>query len=169
MEIMMCVCVCVSVSRKKISSQQQRWGSEEEKMAGNSHAPTVQNTYTALALNDSSDLPPSPMSPMTSAMGIDPKWEFPRENIDLQDELAVGQFTVLYKGVAKGLKDNRSCNVAVKSLRGVYVCACVVVDVGNWGIKRNWKRVVLNYIPVNVHYIMLQINHIASQGNSIKL
>jgi len=77
------------------------------------------NSYTtALALNSHSDLPPSPISPMTSAMGIDPKWEFPRENITLQDELAVGQFTVLYKATARGLKDNRLCDITVKSLKG---------------------------------------------------
>ena len=52
-------------------------------------------------------------------MGIDPKWEFPRDNITLQDELAVGQFTVLYKATAKGIsRDNRLCEVTIKSLIG---------------------------------------------------
>ncbi len=88
-------------------------------MPGHPHVPPVMNTYTtALALDSQCDLPPSPLSPMTSAMGIDPKWEFPRENVTLQDELAVGQFTVLYKATARGLRDNRACDVTVKALRG---------------------------------------------------
>ena len=68
-------------------------------------------------MHDSSELPPSPLSPMASSIGIDPKYEFPRENIQLSDVLAEGQFTVLYKGVARNLKD-KPCEVAVKSLKG---------------------------------------------------
>lgn len=78
----------------------------------------VPNSYTALAVQNTSELPPSPLSPMTSSFGIDPKWEFPRENIQLSDTLAAGQFTVLYKGVAKGLRE-KPCEVAVKTLAGV--------------------------------------------------
>lgn len=81
-------------------------------------APAVQNTYTALALHDNAELPPSPMSPMTSAFGIDPKWEFPRENVTLSDVLAEGQFTVLYKGIARNLNREKPCEVAIKSLKG---------------------------------------------------
>ena len=82
-----------------------------------------QKTYTALALNDSSELPPSPIcTVMTSSVGIDPKWEFPRENILLLEVLSDGQFTILRKGIAKGFSDNKSCEVAVKSLRGMCVC-----------------------------------------------
>ena len=106
--------------RKENSSHHQEWNSDEDKVPHHSHTPAIMNSYTtALALNSHSDLPPSPMSPMTSTMGIDPKWEFPRENITLQDELAVGQFTVLYKATAKGIsRDNRLCEVTVKSLIG---------------------------------------------------
>ena len=76
-------------------------------------------TYTALALNDNPELPPSPVSTiLTHSVGVDPKWEFPRENIQIFEKLAGGQFTVLHKGIARGFKDNRSCEVAVKSLRG---------------------------------------------------
>ena len=88
----------------------------------------LQNTYTALALHDNSELPPSPLSPMISSIGIDakwefpsigidPKWEFPRENIQLSDVLAEGQFTVLYKGIARNLKD-KAFEVAVKAVKG---------------------------------------------------
>ena len=54
---------------------------------------------------------------MPSSVGIDPKWEFPRENIKPLDVLAEGQFTVLYKGVAKNLKE-KPCEVAIKALKG---------------------------------------------------
>lgn len=79
--------------------------------------PSIQNTYTALSLHGNTELPPSPLSPMTSSIGIDPKWEFPRENIQLLDPLAEGQFTVLYKGMATGLIE-KPCTVAVKTLKG---------------------------------------------------
>jgi hypothetical protein len=106
------------------NTHQQTWGSEENKLNQQNAVPAVQNTYTALSLHDSSELPPSPLSPMASAIGIDPKWEFPRENIQLSDVLAEGQFTVLYKGVARNLKDNlKAHEVAVKSLKGTYCCS----------------------------------------------
>lgn len=54
---------------------------------------------------------------MTSSIGIDPKWEFPRENIILTDVLAIGQFTVLYKGIARNLKE-KACEIAVKAVKG---------------------------------------------------
>ena len=54
---------------------------------------------------------------MTSSIGIDPKWEFPRENIQLSDVLAEGQFTVLYKGIARSLRE-KPCEVAVKAVKG---------------------------------------------------
>lgn len=127
--------------RKKISSQQQRWGSDEENMAG--VTPTIQKNYTALALTDNAELPPSPIGTvMNHAVGIDPKWEFPRENIQLSEVLADGQFTVLYKGIARGFKDNRSCEVAIKCLRGTFKCSsnlrvffCIRCPFGNTYFK----------------------------------
>lgn len=106
---------CFVIGRVNPNSHQQRWGSDEDKV--NQPAPAIQNTYTALALHDSSELPPSPLSPMPSSIGIDPKWEFPRENIQLSDVLAEGQFTVLYKGIARNLKE-KACEVAVKAVKG---------------------------------------------------
>ena len=73
------------------NSHQQGWGSEEDKL--NHTTPPVQSSYTALSLHNPLELPPSPL--MTSSIGIDPKWEFPRENIQLSDMLAEGQFTVV--------------------------------------------------------------------------
>ena len=48
---------------------------------------------------------------------IDPKWEFNRENIQLTEVLNEGQFTVLYKGIAKGIRE-KPIEVAVKSVKG---------------------------------------------------
>ena len=48
---------------------------------------------------------------------IDPKWEFPRENIKLSDALCEGQFTVLYRGIATGIKE-KPVDIAVKTVRG---------------------------------------------------
>ena len=80
----------------------------------------VPNTYTTALALDNSELPPSPLSPMTSSITLDPKWEFSRENIQLLDVLAEGQFTVLYRAIAKGLRE-KPCEVAVKSLRGKHI------------------------------------------------
>lgn len=102
--------------RRNSNSHQQTWANEVDK-PNHSSNPSIQNTYTALALHDGSELPPSPLSPMTSSVGIDPKWEFPRENIQLSDVLAEGQFTVLYKGMARNLRE-KPCEVAVKALKG---------------------------------------------------
>ena len=100
--------------RRQMNSQQQRWGSEEDKVDS-----AVPNTYTTLALGNS-ELPPSPNTPLISSFfstEVDPKWEFPRENIQLTDVLYEGQFTILYKGTVKGIKE-RMIDVAIKSVRG---------------------------------------------------
>ena len=94
-----------------MNSQQQRWGSEEDKVDA-----AVPST---LALGNS-ELPPSPNTPLISSFfstEVDPKWEFPRENIQLKDVLHEGQFTILYKGTVKGIKE-RMIDVAIKSVRG---------------------------------------------------
>ena len=102
--------------RRQLNSQQQQWSSEEDKVDS-----AVPNTYTTLALHPgNSELPPSPNTPLISSFfstEVDPKWEFPRENIQLKDVLHEGQFTILYKGVVKGIKE-RVIEVAVKSVRG---------------------------------------------------
>ena len=99
-----------------MNSQQQQWSSEEDKVDS-----AIPNTYTTLALHPgNSELPPSPNTPLISAFfstEVDPKWEFPRENIQLKDVLHEGQFTILYKGIVKGIKE-RMIEVAVKSVRG---------------------------------------------------
>ena len=103
--------------RRQLQSQQQTWSREDVKTDG---AP--KNEYTALTLRPSSGYPASPgMSSPTSDQflaNIDPKWEFPRENIKLCDPLCEGQFTVLYKGLATGIKE-KPVDVAIKSVRGM--------------------------------------------------
>ena len=97
-----------------MNSQQQRWGSKEDKVDS-----AVPNTYyTTLSLGNS-ELPPSPNTPLISPFfsTVDPKWEFPRENIQLKDVLHEGQFTILYKGTVKGIK-GQMIDVAIKSVRG---------------------------------------------------
>lgn len=119
------LCVYVSVfyiilDRRQMNSQQQQWGSEEDKVDS-----AIPNTYTTLALNPgNSELPPSPSTPLVCSFfstEVDPKWEFPRENIQLKDVLHEGQFTILYKGTVKGIKE-RMVEVAVKSVRGTIIC-----------------------------------------------
>lgn len=104
----------IAYHRRQMNSQQQRWGSEEDKVDS-----AVPNTYTTLALGNS-ELPPSPNTPLISSFfsTVDPKWEFPRENIQLKDVLHEGQFTILYKGTVKGIKE-RMIDVAIKSVRGM--------------------------------------------------
>lgn len=107
-----------------MNSQQQRWGSEEDKVDS-----FVPNTYTTLALHPgNTELPPSPSTPLISSFfstDIDPKWEFPRENLQLKDVLYEGQFTILYKGTMKGVKE-RMIEVAIKSVRGTCVPPSVI-------------------------------------------
>ena len=106
--------LCIIYHRRQMNSQQQRWGSEEDKVDS-----AIPNTYTTLALGNT-ELPPSPNTPLISSFfstEVDPKWEFPRENIQLKDVLHEGQFTILYKGTVKGIKD-RMIDVAIKSVRG---------------------------------------------------
>ncbi|XP_064383166.1 fibroblast growth factor receptor 3-like [Halichondria panicea] len=109
-------CLCFYYPhRRQLQSQQQTWSREDVKTDG---AP--KNEYTALTLRPSSGYPASPgMSSPTSDQflaNIDPKWEFPRENIKLCDPLCEGQFTVLYKGLATGIKE-KPVDVAIKSVR----------------------------------------------------
>ena len=113
----MCSLSCIICNRRQLNSQQQRWGSEEDKVDS---ASAVPNTYTTLALGNS-ELPPSPSTPLISSFfstEVDPKWEFPRENIQLKDVLHEGQFTILYKGMVKGIKERMMIDVAIKSVRG---------------------------------------------------
>ena len=70
-------------------------------------------------LHPSIQLPPSPESVMISSIfsvEIDPKWELNRENIRLTEVLNEGQFTVLFKGIAK-IRE-KPIEVAVKSVKG---------------------------------------------------
>ena len=93
-----------------MESQQQRWGSEEDKVGS-----SIPITYTTVPLGDS-ELPPSPSTPSFFST-VDPKWELPRENIQLKDVLHEGQFTILYRGTVKGIK-GPMIDVAIKSVRG---------------------------------------------------
>lgn len=103
--------------RRQLQTQQQTWSREDVKADG-----PGSNEYTALTLRPNSNYPSSPgmTSPSSSQFlaDIDPKWEFPRENIKLCDPLCEGQFTVLYKGLATGIKE-KPVDVAIKSARGM--------------------------------------------------
>ena len=75
---------------------------------------------TTLTLHPSVQLPPSPESMWFSSIfsaEIAPKWEFNRENIQLTEVLNEGQFTVLFKGIAKGIRE-KPIEIAVKSVKG---------------------------------------------------
>ena len=50
---------------------------------------------------------------------IDPRFEFPRENLEFTDVLFDGRQTVIYKAAARGIKDDRSIDVAVKAIKGM--------------------------------------------------
>ncbi len=104
--------------RRQLQSQQQTWSREDVKTDGH-----TTNEYTALTLRPNSNYPASPgmSSPSSSQFlaDIDPKWEFPRENIKLCDPLCEGQFTVLFKGLATGIKEKPvPVDVAIKSAKG---------------------------------------------------
>lgn len=61
---------------------------------------------------------PLPATPGYGPVYIDPCYEFPREDLDLTDILYEGNFTVIYKAKASGIKDNKPIDVAVKSIKG---------------------------------------------------
>ena len=64
---------------------------------------------------------PSPI-PVESSFGpvyIDPRYEFPRENLELTDILYDGAYTVIYKAKAVGIKEGKPVDVAVKCLKGM--------------------------------------------------
>lgn len=97
-----------------MQSQQRTWSKDDD------DGGEVVNNYTTLTLHPSIELPPSPESVLVSSIfstEIDPKWEFPRENIQLSEVLHEGQFTVLYKGVAKGIRE-KPMDIAVKAVKG---------------------------------------------------
>ena len=101
-------------NRKKMQGHQRTFNKDEE------DGGAVANSYTTLTLHPSVQLPPSPESILVSSIfsaEIDPKWEFNRENIQLTEVLNEGQFTVLYKGIAKGIRE-KPIEVAVKSVKG---------------------------------------------------
>ena len=62
---------------------------------------------------------PLPATPGYGPVYIDPQFEFPRENLSLTDILYDGTFTVIYKATAVGIKENKSIEVAVKSIKGM--------------------------------------------------
>lgn len=61
---------------------------------------------------------PIPANPGYGPIYIDPRFEFPRENLDFTDILYDGAFTVIYKAKAKGINENKPIDVAVKQLKG---------------------------------------------------
>ena len=48
---------------------------------------------------------------------VDPKWEYPRDLLQLSEILYDGFSTVLYKGTANGIKSDKAIDVAVKSCK----------------------------------------------------
>ena len=50
---------------------------------------------------------------------IDPRFEFPRENLEFTDVLFDGRQTVIYKAATRGIKDDRCIDVAVKAIKGM--------------------------------------------------
>ena len=57
-------------------------------------------------------------APYTNS-NIDPRFEFPRENFEFTDVLFDGRQTVIYKATARGIKDDRCIDVAVKAIKGM--------------------------------------------------
>ena len=49
---------------------------------------------------------------------IDPRFEFPREYLEFTDVLFDGKQTVIYKATARGIKEEKSMDVAVKAIKG---------------------------------------------------
>lgn len=98
--------------KRRLTTQQQSWSKEDLETA-------PVNNYTTLTLHQPPELPPSPSSPLLSLFSadIDPKWEFPRENVHLSEVLYEGQYTILYKGTARGIKEQKTIEVAIKSVK----------------------------------------------------
>lgn len=63
---------------------------------------------------------PLPATPGYGPVYIDPCYEFPRENIEFTDILYDGSYTVIYKAKATGIRENKTIEVAVKSIKGRY-------------------------------------------------
>ena len=72
------------------------------------------NTYCVPPLVISSNNSISPDSRNNNDYEVDPKWEFPRDLLDLSEILYDGFSTVLYKGTANGIKSDKAIDVAVK-------------------------------------------------------
>ena len=70
---------------------------------------------------------PLPASPGYGPIYVDPRYEFPRENLEFTDILYDGTFTVIYKAKAVGINEGKPTDVAVKSLKGMIfvVLLCV--------------------------------------------
>ena len=83
------------------------------------HTCAVNHYVTPLTLNPNTDISAKPenVNRMSIFGDLDPKWEFPRELLQLSEILHDGYSTVLYKGSAIGIKGDKNIDVAVKSCK----------------------------------------------------
>ena len=75
------------------------------------------NTYSLPPLVIDSNDGISPESRINVDYEVDPKWEYPRDLLQLSEILYDGFSTVLYKGTANGIKSDKAIDVAVKSCK----------------------------------------------------
>ena len=71
-------------------------------------------------LNSLSTCIPSliPATPAYDFCNIDPQYEFPPENLELTDILLDGTYSVIYKANAQGIQEDKTIEVAVKTVKG---------------------------------------------------
>ena len=80
---------------------------------------------------------------------IDPRFEFPRENLEFTDVLFDGKQTVIYKATARGIKDEKCIDVAVKAIKGEEWDWLHYLAIQNTGIELvskcsdEWEHVIL--------------------------
>ena len=75
------------------------------------------NTYSVPPMVIISNDGISPESRINVDYDVDPKWEYPRDLLQLSEILYDGFTTVLYKGTANGIKSDKAIDVAVKSCK----------------------------------------------------
>lgn len=121
------VCVLIIVfsayiilSRRGSKGAERQWGQQEEQIDNYSMRSMPEKSPEPHVNGIGMGLPsPIPAIPSYGPIYIDPRYEFPRENIELTDILYDGTFTVIYKATAVGINE-KPIEVAIKSIKEEY-------------------------------------------------
>ena len=123
-----------------------------------------------------------PATPAYDFCNIDPQYEFPPENLELTDILLDGTYSVIYKANAQGIQEDKTIEVAVKTIKGETVLLSHCLSLYLYSLVRHCSYIYVHmclilideFIVIEdyVNHLMLEMEQMANMDphpNVVKL